>query len=212
MNNGNDVFEKKEELNVWTSIWVKPRVTVRYAIEHKPMKFAVMLALIAGVFDMLNAATQNNFGDTMPVPVIIVLAIILGPILGVIGWWIGAGIAKLVGKWLGGVGNYEELKMALAIAYIPVILIGILWVPNLLVLGNSMFMESFDISAGQLIWSYLSTFISFVMGIWSFIIMINAISEAHQFSRWRGFWTIVIPGIIIFFVLLLFLLPILFML
>ena len=35
------------------SVWLKPRETVRYAIDHKPMKFAIILALIAGVFDIV---------------------------------------------------------------------------------------------------------------------------------------------------------------
>lgn len=211
MNKENDVFETKEELNVWTSIWLKPKATVRYAIDYKPMKFAVMLVLIAGIFDMLDAATQNNLGDSISVPMIFVLAIIVGPILGAIGWWIGAGIATIVGTWLGGIGRFTELKMAFAITYIPIIFAGVLWIPDVLILGKILFVENFHISAGQQIWLFFSGFISIVVGIWSFIITINAIAEAHQFSRWRGFWTIVIPSAVIIVVLLLFLLPVLFM-
>ncbi|MEK5038431.1 Yip1 family protein [Sporosarcina sp. FSL K6-3457] len=212
MKKENDLLSKKEELNVWTSIWLKPRETVRYAINHKPMKFAVILALIAGIFDLLNGATQNNLGDTISIPMIFVLAIIVGPIFGIIGWWIGAGIATIVGTWLGGIGKFAELKMAFAITYIPIILFGFLWIPDYLILGEVLFIEDFDISFGKIIWLFFSGFISIVVGIWNFIITINAIAEAHQFSRWRGFWTIVIPATVIFVVLLLFFLPFIFLL
>lgn len=200
----------KDELNLWKSIWLKPRETVRYAIDHKPMKFAVILALIAGIFDLLNASTQNNFGDSISIPMIFVLAIILGPILGIIGWWISAGIATIVGTWLGGIGTFSELKMAFSVTYIPLILFGLLLIPNFLILGKVLFIEDFDISFGKTIWLFFSGFIGIVVGIWSFVIRINAIAEAHQFSAWRGFWTIFIPSAVIFIVLLLFLSPFIF--
>lgn len=200
----------KDELNLWKSIWLKPRETVRYAIDHKPMKFAVILALIAGIFDLLNASTQNNFGDSISIPMIFVLAIILGPILGIIGWWISAGIATIVGTWLGGIGTFSELKMAFSVTYIPLILFGLLLIPNFLILGKVLFIEDFDISFGKIIWLFFSGFIGIVVGIWSFVIRINAIAEAHQFSAWRGFWTIFIPSAVIFIVLLLFLSPFIF--
>lgn len=210
MNEGNDVLDKKVELNLWTSIWTKPREAVRYAIDHKSMKFAIILALIAGIFNMLNGASSNNLGDTMSIPSIFVLGFVLGPILGWISWWISAGLAKIVGSWLGGTGRFAELKMALAVSYIPLILVGVLWIPDLLILGKILFVESSYISIGQQIWLFISGIISIVVGIWIFVITIMAISEAHRFSAWRGFWTIVIPSVVVIIVLLLFLVPFIF--
>ena len=211
MHEGNDVFDKKRELNVWTSIWIKPRETVRYAIDNKTMKFAVILALIAGVFDTLDGAVQNNLGDTMSITMIFVFAILLGPVLGVIGWWIAAVIAKIVGRWFGGTGTFADLKMAFAMSYIPIILGGVLWIPDLLILGKVLFVENFDISVGPLIWLFISGFISIVLGVWSFIITVKAIAEAHKFSAWRGLWTVLIPSVLIIFVLLIIILPFFFL-
>jgi hypothetical protein len=210
MNEGNGVLEKKEELNPWTAVWTKPREVVRYVIDYKPMKFAIILASITGIFNMLSVAMQNNFGDSMSVLVIFVLAIILGPFLGLIGWWIGAGIATIVGTWLGGIGRFTELKMAFAITYIPVIVGGILWIPDLLILGESLFMEGIVISGVKFVWLLLSGTIGFVIWIWALVISIMAIAEAHRFSAWRGLWTIVIPAAVLIFVLLLLISPLLF--
>ncbi|MCG7334541.1 YIP1 family protein [Sporosarcina sp. ACRSM] len=211
MKEGNEVFDKKEDLNVWTSIWIRPRETVRYAIDNKSMKFALILVLISGVFDVLNGASQNNTGDVIPISVILLLAVVLGPFLGWIGWWIGAGIATFVGKWFGGIGKFEELKMAFAISYIPIIIGAILWIPDLLILGEALFIEDIDISAGKWLWLIFSGFIGVVLGIWSFIITIKAIAEAHRFSAWRGLLTVIIPSVVIIIVLLLFLVPLLFL-
>ena len=207
MNEGNDVLDKKEELNLWMSIWTKPREAVRYAIDQKSMKFAIILALIAGVFNMLNGASSNNLGDTMSIPYIFVLAFVVGPTLGWISWWISAGLAKMVGTWLGGTGRFVELKMAFAVSYIPLILVGVLWIPDLLILGKMLFVENFYISLGQQIWLFVSGIINIVVGVWIFVITIMAIAEAHRFSAWRGFWTIVIPSVFVITVLLLLFLP-----
>ncbi|WP_342511838.1 Yip1 family protein [Sporosarcina sp. FSL K6-1522] len=211
MHEGTDVFDKNKDLNVWTSIWIKPRETVRYALNHKTMKFAVILALITGVFDMLNGAVQNNLGDTMSITTIFVLAILLGPILGVIGWWIAAGIATIVGLWFGGTGTFTDLKMAFAISYIPIILGGVLWIPDVLILGEALFMENFDISVGSSIWLFISGFFSIVLGVWSFIITVKAIAEAHKFSAWRGLWTVLIPATLVILVLFIIFLPFFFL-
>ena len=211
MNEENGFFEQKEELNLWTSIWIKPRETVRYAIDTKPMKFAIILALIAGVFDVLNAASQNDLGDSMSVLTIFVLAVVVGPLLGLVGWWIASGITTIVGKWLGGTGTFADLKMAIAISYIPIILGGVLWIPNLLILGEVLFIEVFDVSAGQIIWLFISGFIGIVLGVWSFIITVKAIAEAHRFSGWRGLWTVVIPSILIVLIVVIIMLPFFFL-
>ncbi|MFJ7935867.1 Yip1 family protein [Sporosarcina sp. NPDC096371] len=212
MNEGNDVLAKKEELNLWTSIWTKPRETVRYAIDHKSMKFAIILVVIAGVFDMLNAASQNNMGNSMSVSKILLFSVVLGPLLGLIGWWIAAGIATFVGTWFGGEGRFAELKMAFAIAYIPVILGGLFWIPDLLILGEHLFNDEISISGLTLIWQLLSGLIGIVIGVWGFIITVLAVAEAHKFSGWRGFWTVVIPSVLIVIILSIFFLPFLLLL
>ncbi|WP_318614422.1 Yip1 family protein [Sporosarcina sp. YIM B06819] len=212
MNEGNDALDKKEQRNLWTSIWLEPRETVRYAIDHKTMKYAIMLVIIAGLFDVLNAATQNNLGATFTSPSFFIWLIVLSPVLGLIGWWIGAGIATMVGTWFGGTGTFAELKMAFAISYIPVILGGLIWIPDLLILGKSLFVEDFTVSGWRLIWQFFSGFVGIVLGIWSFIITVMVVAEAHRISGWRGFWTVVIPGVLLVIVLSIFFLPFFFLL
>ena len=197
MNGENDVFDNKEELNIWTSIWINPRKTVRYAINHKPMGFALALAAVVGLDDFLNKATEKNLGDSMALPLIVLLAIIAGPLMGLISWWIGAGLMSIIGKWIGGQGTFADLKMAVAVAYIPLIIGSILWIPDILVLGNAMFTEDMDVSIGKLIWFFFSSLLSIVVAVWGFIATIKAIAEAHRFSSWRALATIIIPTILL---------------
>lgn len=206
------MLDQKEQRNLWKSIWLEPRETVRYAIDHKTMKYALMLVLIASLFDVLNVMTQDNLDTTIPASGFIIWLIILSPVLGLIGWWIGAGLATMVGTWFGGTGTFAELKMAYAISFIPVILGGLLWIPDLLILGKSLFSEDVSVSGWRLMWQFFSGFVGIVIGIWSFIITVMAVAEAHRISGWRGFWTAVIPSVLIVIVVLLFLSPFLFLL
>lgn len=195
-----------EQLNLWTSVWTRPRQTVRFAINNKTMKFAVVLAMIAGIPDVLDLAVQNNSGDSITAPMIIILSILLGPLLGWIGWWVGSGISYVIGTWIGGYGTFEEMKMAMAISYIPIIIGSILWLPDVLIVGEALFTEAFNVSLGQNIWFSVSSAIGVVLSIWGFIILIKAIAEVHQFSSWRGLLTILIP----LFIIILLILPIVF--
>jgi len=203
-------MDKKEEMNVWTAVWLKPKEVARYAIDYKPIKFAIILALLAGVLDGLNGASQNNLGDGMSISGIFITSILIGPILGLIAWWLGAGISTIVGTFLGGIGRFEELKMAFAITLIPGIVGGMLWIPDLLILGESLFMEDNIVTGGKFVWLLFSGTIGFIIGIWGFVITIMAIAEAHQFSAWRGFWTVVIPAILVFIVVFILFLPFIF--
>jgi len=43
--------------------------------------------------------------------------------------------------------------------------------------------------------------VTIVVSIWSFVISVGVVAEAHQISNWMAFFTIFIPGIILFVVL-----------
>ncbi|CAM3112732.1 Yip1 family protein [Filibacter tadaridae] len=206
---GNRIEEK--QLNPWLTIWVRPRETVRYAINTKPMKFAVILALLAGIPQMLDGATSNNLGDSISLPTIFILALIMGPLLGLLSWWIGSGISYIVGTWIGGSGGFDELKMATAISKIPYLLVSLIWLVDIAILGGGMFTEEYDFSRTQIIWLFISGFVAIVTGIWTFVITIFAIAEAHRFSAWKSLLTMFIPFVAIVLVLSVFIVPFIFM-
>ena len=40
--------------------------------------------------------------------------------------------------------------------------------------------------------------LTIAMSIWGFVITIAVVAEAHQFSNWQAFFTVFIPGVILF--------------
>lgn len=189
-------------VNPWTSIWIKPRATVRSAISNKPMRFAIILASIAGVTQLLDRAMNKNLGDSMSTMAILLLAILAGPILGLIGWWISSGVAYIVGKWVGGIGSFEEMKMAVGLSSIPIVVSVGLYLLDLLFLGDALFMDV-EVSMFQFLWLLFSVICSAVLSVWSIVILIKGIAEVHLFSSWKAVLTLIIPFVILLIIVLL---------
>lgn len=185
-----------EEVNPWTSIWIAPRKAIRSAITHKKTQLAFILAMIYGITSFLDRAIGDNLGDSMPFLLVLVIALVGGAIGGLIGWWILSGLASLIGKWLGGVGTYEEMKIAVGVSYIPVALSGVLYVFDLLFLGTSLF-QDVEVAVFQVFWLLFSASIGVVFSFWSIFILIKGVAEAHRFSSWKALLTLVLPFIVL---------------
>lgn len=185
-----------EEVNLWSTIWIAPRKAIRSAIDYDKKKLSMMLIVIVGIINFLDRAIGQNLGDSIPFLLILVLALVGGTIAGFIGWWILSGLATFIGKWLGGVGTYEEMKIAVGISYIPIAFSGVLYIFDVLFLGQSLFMNV-EVSVFQVIWLLFSSSIGVVLSCWSMFILIKGVAEAHRFSSWKSLLTLILPFIIL---------------
>ncbi|HEY4551948.1 MAG TPA: Yip1 family protein [Bacillaceae bacterium] len=194
--------EKNERMQTWLTIWVYPKKTVRHVIEHKTMKYAIIIMLIAGIQQVLNMASTSNLGEHLSTPAIILTSILLGPFIGLITWLVASGIYYLVGKWLGGKGTMKEMKMAVAWTYIPMIWMMILWIPNLAFIGHEMFTKEIEPDLGKALMLMFTGCLEIALGIWMMVISARAIGEVHRFSSWKGLLAMVLPGLAIAVVLI----------
>ncbi|WP_162920096.1 YIP1 family protein [Paenisporosarcina cavernae] len=191
-----------EQLNPFISIWTKTRETVRYALEYKREKYFYFIILIAGILALLPSVFDTTLGFEIPIIVAILLALILGPILGFISTMIGAGIYLLVGKLFKGKATFNEMWKTIALTQLVSI-----WMAPLLLIGafftkGSYFSDPFATTVSPTataVDAIIGIFL-LVLGIWSIIISSKAIGEAHQFSSWKGFFTMLIPGVIVFII------------
>lgn len=194
-----NIYENKretvEEVNLWTTIWTAPRKAVRAGINGGKMQFAMYLAIIAGIIRFLDKAVSEYLGDTLPFLVVLIMALGVGTLLGFFSWWIMSGVSTLVGKWLRGTGTYKEMKIAIGISYIPFVVSGILYIFDLLFLRTALF-KDVDLSVFQALWILFSASVSVVLSVWSFVVLVKAVAEAHRFSAWRGLATVILPSLV----------------
>ncbi|KZN54490.1 hypothetical protein N474_01865 [Pseudoalteromonas luteoviolacea CPMOR-2] len=185
-------------LNPWLSIWTQPRATIQQIIDSGCAKYILLLVMISGVNSTLDRAVSKSMGDDKEVLVIVAMSIATGALSGVFFWALGSAATRLIGKWLGGVGTYEELRTAIAWSNVPSVLSLMLWVPLIAIAPNEIFATNTPtINANTiksvLYWGIMT--IQLVLGIWSLILMIKCVAQVQEFSFWRAFSNLLLAGV-----------------
>ena len=191
-------YPEVKRMNPFVSIWHSTRETTRYVIENKPLKYSIILAGISGIPTSLNSAGELTKNFDLSIWLILLGALILGPILGLIGWGISTVLYTSVGKLFGGSGTFEEMAKAMGIVLIPTIWLTPYWIISMLIAqsGVAQFNPYSGYTGVGLLWLMISSIVLITFGIWVIVIQSKAIGEVHQFSSLRGFVTLVIPAIV----------------
>jgi len=205
MSNIND-----EKSNPWTSIWFKPRKTIQQIVDTNPEQMVLMLAGLSGISQVLSRASMRNAGDTVGLSTILSLAIILGPIGGIISLYISSALLKWTGKWIGGRATVVKIRAANAWASLPSVVALIFWFPQLAVFGREIFMSSTPTldATPALAFVLLICGVSFmILGVWQIIIGLNCLAQVQEFSVWKALGNIILAFLVIFVPLLLLIIP-----
>lgn len=194
------------ELKPFRTIWIAPRDTVRRIVAVDPGLHVVLLVCLAGIGQTLDRASVRNAGDNIPMAAIIGVACVLGPLGGLLSMWVGSHLIRLSGQWIGGAGNREHIKTAIAWAAVPSVFALPLWIPQILLLGSDMFTEEtprLDAQPMLLIPFIAVALAEMVLSVWSFVLLCNTIAEVQGFrSAWRGLGNIILAGAVLFIPLL----------
>ncbi|WP_152052548.1 Yip1 family protein [Tautonia marina] len=100
--------------NPWKTIWRRPRATIRYLVATDPTRNVMLLAALSGINSSLSRAVERNAGDLMPLVAILGIAVLLGPIGGIIWLYLGSALLRWVSGWFGGRGESEHIRTAMA--------------------------------------------------------------------------------------------------
>jgi hypothetical protein len=182
----------KGSLNPWFSIWTKPRATMREIFQFRP-GYVFILFLSGAFFQVLDRATLQHSGDSMSLTQLIVIAVI-GSLIGAsIYYYLIPKILSWIGSKVGGIGTTERVRYSVAYSYIPMVYsLIIVWLPSLFLFGIenfTTFTPVVDSSSTLTLLFILFGLIDLVIGIWSTIIFLKCLGEAHQFSAWKALLT-----------------------
>ena len=180
-------------MNPFLSIWLHPKQTARYVIEHKTMVYVLVILVLGYIGSGFSAFMDTKLYPELSYIWILLIVIIFAPIFGTIIMFIMSGIVFLVGKLLKGTGSFWDVFKAASLSCIPTIFLGPLYLLWMFASPESFFYPD-ESSTVALI---LSIFIV-IIGIWSSVILIAAVAEAHQFSIIRSIITLIIPAILVF--------------
>ena len=176
-------------MNPFLSVWLHPKQTARYVIEHKTIVYPLVLLVIgyvlAGSAELFNTEAYPDLSFVW----VFLVFIILVPIIGMSFMFMTAGIVFFIGKLLDGTGSFWDVFKASSISSIPSICIA-----PLLILGTAV---NEVIAVGP-----IAGILTFVTSIWAVVILVAAIAEAHQFSIIRSIIALIIPTILLVFLLI----------
>ena len=188
------------------TIWTQPRQTFRELIDQGPTQMIVVLAALHGLVTMIDRVSSRDAGDVLPLPAVFLLCLVIGPVTGILTLYIGAFIFRWTGRWLGGQGNSGDLRTGLAWAGLPVIASLPVWGLLALMIGPTLFTSASTIATlapWQTIVVTLLGLVILALGLWSTVLIVLGIAEAHRFSIWRAVSTLVLPLVLLIAVFLL---------
>lgn len=192
----------QQTLNPFLTVWLHPKITARYVIEHKSMLYVLLIISIGYPGSVASGLINSRLSHDFPIWAILLLIVILSPIFGIISTGFYAGVIWLTGKLFKGLASYKTLFKAFSlisipyIALLPIILIWLFTDSTSLFYPEQSESYGFLNVTGILITGILISTVS----IWSFVIAVAVVAEAEKFSIWKAFFTILIPAILIFIV------------
>lgn len=181
----------------WATIWTRPRATIRRIVETDVRYQVTSLAILSGALIWLERRWSNP-SPAPAFPMLVVMAVIVGAILGVIELYVNGALLKWAGSALGGIGSYAEVRAALAWSRVPVIVavtIGIFAI--LLGTDGPMLGENGELTNSGASLLLLHAFLV----VWGFVVMLKCVGEVHRFSAWRALGSILLILIVIVLIL-----------
>jgi hypothetical protein len=189
----------KGGLNPWFSIWTKPRATMKEVFQSTP-RYVFLLFFVGSFVQVLDRASLRHSGDSMSLLQLIVMSLIGSLIGAAIYYYLIPTILRWTGSLLGGIGTTERVRYSVAYSYIPMIYsLVIVWLPSLFLFGIenfTTFTPVVDSSSTLTLLLVLFGIVDLVIAIWSIIIFLKCLGEAHQFSAWKALLTTILSVLI----------------
>lgn len=205
-----------------TSLWgdlasvvIRPRRTIRRIIDTDPNRHIKSIFFLAIISAIIKDFDLQGLDDVAPVsPLLIFLYIMGGIAVGIavmlLAYYVLSWSATLVGQWIGGHGRFRQVRAAIAwglapiiwalVYRIPVLLIALIsgngpGPPRILVDGGRVEWNEGTVGAFDPIWFVLFVLLDGIVLLWYLIISSRTLGEAHQFSSWKGFGTLLLAFI-----------------
>jgi hypothetical protein len=192
--------ETQQTLNPWLAIWTRPRATIRQRVERDPEAWVLALFAVAGVGHLLSDASARSLGDRVDLPTLLVMALLIGPLFGILGAYVGGWLLRWSGRLLGGAARPVEIRAAIAWSGVPYVASMLLWIPELLLFGDELFTEATPrLDTAPELQGLLLAFVAVELtaALWAFVAFLKCLGEVQGFSAWRALLNLLLPGVLV---------------
>ena len=149
----------------------------------------IVLAGFIGIGQVLDRLSARSMGDTLSIPLLFLLVLTLGPILGIVMVYVAAALLHLTGKWLGGSASSAAIRAAYAWSSVPIVAALVLWIPYLLIAGREMFTREtpeLDASPSKAMAIAALGLVESALVVWTIVLLLKCLSEVQHFSVWKA--------------------------
>jgi hypothetical protein len=136
----------------------------------------------------------------LELPAILLIAAVAGPIFGILSLFIFGALLRWTGRWIGGAASQEQIRAAIAWSFVPYLWVSLMWIPELLLLGEEMFttetprMDAAPALALALIGMVIVEFVGIV---WAFVVYLKCLGQVQGFSAWRALANLVLATVVL---------------
>jgi hypothetical protein len=193
-------MKNKVENSPWLSILVEPRKTIREIVQTDPKDSFLLLSFIYGLPIAFNFSQNLSLASVTPFWAILIGSLIACVFLGVIGISVSAWLLQMTGQWVGGKGNFQNLRAAVAWSSVPGVVTILMWLILMGVFGGQIFDKQFSqvqlvgYQAGVV---FLVFLVQSIASIWAFILLLKTVGEVQGFSAWRALLNVAIPFVMV---------------
>ncbi|MFB1081775.1 YIP1 family protein [Jeotgalibacillus sp. JSM ZJ347] len=175
-------------MNPFLNIWFKPKETTNDVIENKAVGFSIMLFIFSTYANVLGGLQETGFIDGWSPWLVILLVLLAGPLLGIIGFYVGSWLYTIVGRWMNGSGSLQDMRKAIGVTAIPNLVLIPVYLIYIALYGEVFFQRPAwnEFSTLPAVPSLILNLIVLVIGIWNIVVVSKAIGVVHGFSSWRG--------------------------
>jgi hypothetical protein len=178
---------EEKPINPLLGLWFRPRRAIHHIISTYPGQSVILIAAALGAAQaMMNALQRPQPG--MSESAVLKIGVIAGIVVGIIMIYIGGALFRWVGSWFGGEADSLDVRTALAWGQIPYFIPFFIWL--YFFYGTRYGWPAADF--------FHIAFLpaSVVFSIWQTVILSRMFGEVHGFSSWRGFFTLLIGGLL----------------
>lgn len=191
---------KSVQKNPWLSIWIEPRKTIRSIVDTDPKFGYLLLCAVYGLPLSFNLVQNLGLTAVVPIWAIFIGSLVVCTFLGIIGISISSWLLYIFGRMIGGKGNFQTVRAAVAWSNVPNFVTILMWIVLLGVFGSQVFNRNFSemqfvgYQAGIL---FLVMLVESIVSVWGFIILLSTLREVQEFSVWKAILNVVIPFVVV---------------
>jgi hypothetical protein len=196
--------------NPWTTILTQPRDTFLWLMGTNPQLHVLKIIIVGAIVGTIGGEFDQEGGPKLSgseLALKLVLAVPVGLLFSLAGFYIGGWLLRVTGSWLGGTGTSERCRCATAWGQLPLVALSIVLLPILIALWV------LDLpQMPLLIATMLLGLLQLGVGIYSIVLMSIGLGVAHRFNAWMGFAAALIAMALVIACVLAIVVPIIFLL